>query len=288
MPGLVEAAVATLFFASAAILVRGADGVPPAAIAFFRMFLASLVMLAFAAVRRAPLLPPPGRRSRFLLYGLVTAGHFIFYIASLGLTTIAHALVLVNLAPLFTAALGAALLRERPSPRQYPGMVIALVGVAVLAGFEPRLSGRMLLGDLFALISGALYGVYSVIGRSERERLPLPTYALAVYATAAVWLWPLAGFPTALPGGSARLSLALLALLPTCFGHTLYNAALRKGQAAYVNLIATQEATGGIILGALLLREYPSPLSLTGALIAIAGIAWTTIVSRPARGDGAA
>lgn len=284
LPGLLESAIATLFFASAAIFVRGAAGVAPADIAFFRMFLASLFMLAFAAIRRAPLLPPQGRRSRFLAYGLVTAGHFIFYIASLGLTTIAHALVLVNLAPLFTAALGAVFLDERPSRRQYPGMMLALIGVAVLAGFEPHFSGPMLLGDLFALVSGALYGVYSIIGRSERARLPLPTYALAVYATAALWLWPLAHFPTALPAGAnVRLSLLALAVLPTCFGHTLYNAALRKGQAAYVNLIATQEATGGIILGALLLGEYPSLVSLAGAALAIAGIAWTTVAARTAR-----
>lgn len=280
LPGLLEALVATQFFASAAIFVRGAAGVPPADLAFFRMFLASAVMAGWALVRRAPLLPPRGRRSRFLAYGLVTAGHFVFYTASLGLTTIAHALVLVNLAPLFTAAFAAVFLDERPAPGQYPAMLLALVGVAVLAGFEPHLSGRMLLGDLFALISGALYGLYSVIGRSERGRLPLPTYALATYFAAALWLWPLAHFPTTLPSGPARPAVWLLALVPTCLGHTLYNAALRKGQAAYINLIATQEATGGIILGALLLHERPPATTLVGAAAAIAGIAWATLAAR--------
>lgn len=280
MPGLLEAVVATLCFASAAIFVRGAAGVPSADLAFFRMFLASLVMAGWALIRHEPLLPPRGRRSRFLAYGLATAGHFVFYIAALALTSVAHALVLVNLAPIFTAVFSAVLLDERPAAGQYPGMVVALSGVAVLTGFEPHLSGRMLLGDLFALVSGALYGLYSVIGRSERGRLPLPTYALATYSAAALWLWPLAHFPTVLPAGQARSAVLLLALVPTCLGHTLYNAALRKGKAAYINLIATQEATGGIILGALILHEVPSLVSLGGAAVATAGVAWATMAAR--------
>lgn len=283
MPGSIEAIIATLCFASAAIFVRGATGLSPAAVAFFRMALAVPLMLLWAIITRAPLLPPRGRRLRFAVWGLITAGHFVCYIASLGLTTIAHALVLVNTAPLFTVAFGALWLRERPRRAQYPGMILALVGIAVLAGLEPTLSRSMALGDLLALTSGALYGIYSVIGRGERESLPLPTYALWVYAAAAAWLWPAASLPLTLPSGPALMAVVLLAIVPTSIGHTLYNAALRKGPAAYMNLIATQEATGGIILGALFLGEIPSIVAVIGALIAVAGIVWTTVAGRQSK-----
>ncbi|MFI5268121.1 MAG: EamA family transporter, partial [Chloroflexota bacterium] len=55
-------------------------------------------------------------------------------------------------------------------------------------------------------------------------------------------------------------------------GHTLYNASLRRIPATYANLIASQEVTGGVALGALLLGETPSVNSMVGALLAIAGI----------------
>jgi drug/metabolite transporter (DMT)-like permease len=61
-------------------------------------------------------------------------------------------------------------------------------------------------------------------------------------------------------------------LLPLALGHTLYNAALRLTNATLVNLVATQEVTGGIILGILLLNEWPSLQSIIGVLITLLGI----------------
>jgi drug/metabolite transporter (DMT)-like permease len=70
----------------------------------------------------------------------------------------------------------------------------------------------------------------------------------------------------------AILSIVLLGVFPLGLGHTLYNAAIRKVHAAYANLIATQEVTGGIILGALILQETPGLTTIVGALVALAGI----------------
>ena len=70
----------------------------------------------------------------------------------------------------------------------------------------------------------------------------------------------------------AIASILALGLLPLALGHTLYNAALRRTRATPVNLIATQEVTGGVILGMFLLQEIPSLNSLAGALITLAGI----------------
>ena len=68
-------------------------------------------------------------------------------------------------------------------------------------------------------------------------------------------------------------SVLALGLLPLGLGHTLYNAALRRTPATQVNLIATQEVTGGVLLGVLLLGEIPSLSSVIGALITLLGIA---------------
>ncbi|MBI2939970.1 MAG: EamA family transporter, partial [Chloroflexi bacterium] len=56
-------------------------------------------------------------------------------------------------------------------------------------------------------------------------------------------------------------------------GHTLYNASLRRAHPTLVNLVATQEVTGGIVLGMIFLREIPSPTTVVGVVVTLIGIA---------------
>ena len=156
---------------------------------------------------------------------------------------------------------------------------MVVLGVGVLAGFEPHFTRRMLIGDLMALGSAITFGIYSVAGRSQRDRYPLFVYAGTVYAVAALWLIPPAAANFS-PDGytlAAVGSILFLGLFPLGLGHTLYNAALRRVSATYVNLIATQEVTGGIVLGILLLGEYPTINSVIGALVTLAGIVLVVI-----------
>src|SRR5207302_1413310 len=154
---------------------------------------------------------------------------------------------------------------ERLSRRQIFGGVIAIVGIGVLVGFQPIITGQMLVGDALALLSAACYAGYSLGGRAERTRYGLLPYAVTVYALAAVWLAPagVAGFLSRPEGATAYTLPRVLALvgagvLPLGLGHTLYNASLRRLPAAYANLIASQEVTGGVLLGVLLLGEMPT------------------------------
>jgi drug/metabolite transporter (DMT)-like permease len=61
-------------------------------------------------------------------------------------------------------------------------------------------------------------------------------------------------------------------VFPLGIGHTLYNAAVRRVHATYANLIATQEVTGGIILGILLVGQVPSISTVIGVVVMLVGI----------------
>jgi drug/metabolite transporter (DMT)-like permease len=50
--------------------------------------------------------------------------------------------------------------------------------------------------------------------------------------------------------------------------------------ATYVNLIATQEVTGGVLLSYLLLREEPSPQAILGMILTSAGVSWVVLSGR--------
>jgi len=209
-----------------------------------------------------------------LLWGLVAALHFVFYIASLEYTTVAHSLALVYTSPVWVSLLSWGLSGERLPRRKWLGIGLTLVGMGVLSGFEPEWTWRMLLGDAMALGSAITFGVYSVTGRAQRTRYPLLTYASAVYGAAGLWLLPPAAlsFRAVAPTGLPLLSILLLGIFPLGIGHTLYNAALRRVHPTLVNIIATQEVTGGVLLSWWLLREAPTVNALLGALIMLAGV----------------
>jgi drug/metabolite transporter (DMT)-like permease len=260
-------------FAASPVLIRLAYPVSPFEITFWRMAIAAPTVLALSVIMRQPISLPRADLKQFTVYGLVAALHFLFYIASLEFTTIAHSLALVYTAPIFIAIFSAIVLGEHIQQRRYAGIVIAVLGAAILAGFEPQFNLRMLFGDLLALGSAVCFGFYSVIGRAQRHRYPLLTYAFTVYVLAALWLAPAAALsfrPVYSP--LALLGIIFLGVFPLGLGHTLYNAALRRVHAAYANLIATQEVTGGIILGLLILGEVPSANAVAGALVALVGI----------------
>ncbi len=286
--GLLYVALAVGILSTSPVLVVWADPMNPIVKTSGRLLVAGVTVGLAAMLFRgdngitrttgeitAPRVPA---WARFTAYGLVAALHFLSYIASLSFTTAAHALSIVYTAPIFVTLFSAWLLREPVRSRQWIGVGIAVLGVAVLAGLEPRMTWGMALGDGMALVSAITFGFYSIAGRYERDRFSLLTYAASVYGIAALWLLPAAllAAPSMSPqawGWAQIASVVALGIGPLALGHTLYNASLRRVHATYVNIIASQEVTGGIILTWLILGQVPNATSLIGALITLAGIA---------------
>ncbi len=276
--GLLYVCVAVFFFSTSAVFVRLAEPFSAIEIAFWRLVIAALLVALLGLFTRQRLLLRRREVPRFVFYGLITALHFFFYVAALSFTTIAHALAIVYASPIFVAIFSALVLREPLPLRKYIGIGVAVGGIAIMELFggsaQIAAGESWLLGDGLALLSAICYAIYTIAGRGERERHPLFRYTTNVYGLAALWLLPLAlllafrhSYP--LPAIGAVLALGIF---PLGLGHTLYNASVRHVHATYANLIATQEVTGGIILGILWLHEIPSATTLIGVLVTLAGI----------------
>ncbi len=273
--GVLLVGLAVVMFSTSPVLVLWAAPLSPFEITLGRLAVAAAVAALLARLNHQPSWPTRADLPRFVGFGFITALHFLSYIASLNYTTIAHSLAIVYTAPLFVTLFSGWFLHEPIAPRKWLGVAVTVAGIAILAGFEPRLDGPMILGDLLALVSAITFGLYSVAGRSQRERYGLFTYAGTVYGLAALWALPAAVFFFTPAGYNVRSLLALLGagLIPLGAGHTLYNAALRRTHATTVNLIATQEVTGGVLLGVLLLSQIPQANEIAGAAVALVGIA---------------
>ena len=271
--GVAQAVVATLCFSTGAVLVRWAGALTPVEVTGLRLLLAAVFVgtAAWAAGERLTL--PVKEWVRLIPIGMTAGLHFLTFITSLYFTTVAHALTLTYTAPLFIAALSHLILKEPLPRRTLPGAMAALAGVAVLAGFEPRLDRRMLLGDALAVGAAVTFAAYSLLGRHERSRLPLLTYASGVYLIAGVTIIPFARdlVRPGLPLG-ALAAVGAMALVPSAIGHTLYNAAIRRLHPSIPNLIATQEVTLGILLAWMLIGEPLTWSAATGAALTLFGI----------------
>ncbi|MBP1780041.1 MAG: hypothetical protein H6Q86_6052, partial [candidate division NC10 bacterium] len=244
----------------------------PVEVTALRLLVAGALVGVVARVAGNRVALPACEWARLVPIGITAALHFLAFIASLYFTTVAHALTLTYTAPLFIAALSFLVLGE-PLPRRTVPAAAALVGVAVLAGFEPQLNRRMLLGDALALGAAVTFAAYSLLGRRERARLPLLPYAAGVYLVAGLVTAPFAG-SLLRPGLPLHAlgAVCAMALVPSALGHTLYNASIRRLHPSIPNLIATQEVTLGVLLAWILLGEPITWSAAAGAALTLLGV----------------
>ncbi|MGH7638616.1 MAG: DMT family transporter [Gemmatimonadaceae bacterium] len=215
--------------------------------------------------------------------GVLLAAHFWSWNTSIGLTTIAASVVLVNVQPLVVATLSALWLREPPTRLQWAGITIAMLGAVVvvlpdiLTGGGISTNARALLGDALALIGAVTAAGYYVIGRRLRQTLDLWAYVALVYGACLVALLVMALALNVRLGPYPPREygiFALLALGPMLLGHTGMNWALRHARAYQVNIVLLGEPIGATLIAAFLpgIRERPTIMTLVGGVIILAGI----------------
>ncbi len=279
--GILLTSIGTVFIATSAVLTRLAEGLPSGEIAFFRLLFGSFFIFTISRFMKIDLRLEKKDILKFVIYGLITSLHFIFYNASIMYTTIAHSLCLVYTAPIMTTLISAIFLKERIPNYKYIGILIVILGIVILTGLEPHLTKNMIKGDIMAVFSALCLALYSVAGRREKNNYSLLKYVFWVYLLAAFFSLPPAAMEfTLVLSPNQWTALFLLGLMPTTLGHTLYNAGIRYIHPAYANLIITQEITGGIILGYLILGEIPSKSSIIGVLVMFAGLFMVLIEKR--------
>ena len=287
--------VAVVAMSWAAPLIRLA-GAPPLAIAAWRLTIASLVLApAFAASRgRIEWSRLGGSERRIaVVAGVALALHFAAWVTSLRLTSVAASAVLVSLSPVFAWGFSRLFLGERPGGRQAVGILLAILGAAVIALGDARKTGHAaLVGDLLALAGAGFGGAYFVIGRRLRADLGLVAYIAPVYSVAAVVLlgWAalrseaFVAYPT-----TDWLVFAALALGPMLVGRGGLNYALRYLPAYTVNVAALGEPIGATLIAWMLpaIAEPPGLPALAGGALALGGIALALARAPSPAADGA-
>ena len=274
------AAVACISVGS--ILVRLAHA-PALAVAFYRVFLATLLLAPFAipALWRSAAGLTRGQLLALLGSGVALGVHFATWIASLSFTSVAASVLLVNTAPLFTLAFSRVFLGETVSGTVVAAMGLALAGALMIAVGD--WVGGSLKGDALAVAGAVTLSLYHVAGRGLRAALPLRAYVLGVWGTAALTVAafasmarvPLAGYPP-----RTLLIFLALAVVPTLLGHGLVNRSLRRLPAPTVGLFLLGEPVAAAALAFLIFGERPGGWALGGGAVILAALAVVTTEGR--------
>lgn len=228
-----------------------------------------------------------------LAAGVSLALHFWAWNASIHLTTIAASVSLVNLQPAIVALMSAYALKESPSPRQYLGIVAAIIGAFVIASPDLRngaAASAPLVGNLLAISAAITASIYYTIGRRLRRVLGIWAYVTIVYGAALVTLTAVAigrGVVLAPQPPREIAIFAALAIGPMLLGHTGMNWALKFLPAYVVNLTVLGEPVGATLLGAIIpaIHQIPSISTVVGGAIVLGGVIITAPASRTTHSD---
>ncbi len=272
---------AIMAVSTAAVLIRLSDS-HPLTIAFWRLFLSTLLISPFAVPGLKREYGHMTRRTVLSLtaVGFVLALHFGLWIWSFRYTGVASSVVLVTTHPIFVAFISYILFKERLGKLAIAGVALSLTGSLIIMAWGFRTNSDLIVGNLLALGGALMAGIYILAGSSFRKRLSLSTYTFFVYGSATIFLFLAALFIGAdlwVTDHVEYLIFLGLALGPMLLGHTIYNWALKYVSPTFVSVSLLGEPIGSTILAFVLLREGPSIGALVGGPLVLAGIAMVAL-----------
>jgi len=279
------AGVLILSFAS--IITRWIGDVPYAVISFYRLFLSLPFLLIVYFLKRENTEKTSFQFSyQYILAGFFLAAHFITWIASLQMTTIANSIFLESTHPIFALILSIVILKELPKLSTLPAFLIALIGMFFIVYTEWNLENSKTAGDLLALSSALFLALYLLIARFNRDKINLILYLIYVYGFAALFCAVYLIFNNFRFFGyswNSWIFIILLALGPNLIGHSLLNWGSRRIEIYKVNLMMLLEPVLATITGIIFLYEYPTISFYIGAAFIIGALFFITINAKKSK-----
>ena len=298
MPVALALAVGVLAVSTSGPLILYAAA-PALAIAFWRNTLALPVLLPAVGLRRRDELRAlVGQRRRdgllCVLAGLALAGHFMAWVPSTRMTSIATSTALVSTQPVWVGLIAVGMGRRLPR-WTWVGIATAVVGAVAATGVDVTGDPTALLGDALALLGGVLAGVYAVIGERVRSTTSTTSYTTVCYGVCALVILvvclaariPITGYPA-----SAWLAIVAVTIGPQLLGHSMFNFALRRVPATTVSVLILLETPGAALIAWAWLGQVPPLAALPGLALLMVGVAIVARqdsarpVGQPARGPG--
>ena len=271
-----------VFCCSTSVIFIKIGGTNPIVLSAYRCLLGGLFLVPFLlkAGREGHKVAPGELFRRTLPPALFLGVHFITWIIGARLTPSANASLLVNMVPVVMPFLLFFVIRERITRVEAVGTFAAMTGVVLLGAGDFNFSPEHALGDAVCFLSMLFYAFYLIFARKNRDLPSIYLYVVPVYLMAGIFClliaaaMELGGMPVLWYGPYGNMewvSILGLALIPTVFGHSIINWALRsiRGQAVVIINLAQFIFAG--IMGFFLLDEVPHMIFYMASLLVVSG-----------------
>jgi drug/metabolite transporter (DMT)-like permease len=253
---------------------------------FARYLIACVALLVAAFVLEGGLPKLTGRQwlATFVLGLFGVFAYNLFFMGALTKLPASRAALIIALNPAITIAISAVVLKERLRPRRWAGVVLALLGVAIVVSrgdFASLAGGGVGAGELYMFAAVVSWALYTILGRKVLGGLS----PLAATNYAALWGTVLLGvvaaphFDTLQPAQfdwRMVVSLLYLGVCGTALAFVWYYMSVKKCGTAITSIFNNLVPVFGVAISVLLLGEPLLTSMLVGGAIAIAGVMLTS------------
>jgi drug/metabolite transporter (DMT)-like permease len=244
-----------------------------------RVGIASVALVLFAAaLGRRPKLR--ARWRQFLLIGTLNAAIPFTLIAAAEIHLTASLAAILNSTTVMFAAVAAAVWSRDPlTARKVVGIVLGVIGVAVLVGWDPvELDGAVLLSVGAMLAASLSYGISAVYVKRTFVGVPPLGMAIGQLTGATVVLFPFAALsvPGESPPPAATASVLALALLSTALAYLFYFRLITNVGPTSTVTVTLLVPVFGLLFGVLFLDEPFGPGTLAGLGIVLGSVVLVT------------
>ena len=273
----------TLFAATfGPLVIREAQlaGVPSLQLIFYRLLLTCTLLAPFMLRNeRASVAALSGRDWLLLaVSGLFFAFNLICLFFALEYTSVLVTGVLRRTSPLWLAGMEVFFLGARFRRNLWYGLAIVIVGSAAVGFDANQLSAvgtNPQLGAALALIGALCIGIYLVIGRALRSRLPSLVYSWLVFGMAAiVILVVIVGSGAEQVGFSADTIFWIVAVtfVTQFLGQIPLNMGLHYFPATIMSLLMQSAIVFSAIIALFAYAEIPTPWQIIGSIAVLFGV----------------
>ncbi len=263
----------------APILVRLSQ-VGPISTGFWRVAIA-FPILTLLSMQQGSTLPNDGEIPIFkdylwvLFSGILFGGDLATWHLSIHFTSIANSTLLANFSPVIIALWGWLVLGKTPKKKLVLGLLLAILGIAILIRPSLHMNQNTKIGDCLALITAFFYAGYLlVLNRARRKFTTFSSMALSTFASMLTllliaYLSGEAFIPTT---ETAWLVLMALALFAHIIGQGLIAYALPYLSVTFSSTALLIQPMVAAMAGWFFFSEYLGVIQIIGMLIALIGI----------------
>ncbi|MDA0882304.1 MAG: DMT family transporter [Bacteroidetes bacterium] len=271
---IIQMFFSVVLFTLANVCVKELSFLPTTQLVFMR----SLVSLVLCAIYVSRLKSPFfGVNKKWLLirgfFGMIALSLFFFTIQNIPL---ASATTIQYLSPVFTVILAMLFLGQKVRKIQWLFLAIAMLGIVLVKGFDPRVSIAFLaIGTLSAFLAAVAYFA-TMKCKTTDHPVTIVMYfhliATPVMGTVSIGSWEAIG--------AYEWGLGIIIGVFSVLAQVLMATAILREDAAIITPIKYIGAIFAVSIGYFYFNEALSPLSLLGIALVITGVTLNTLNKR--------